>query len=235
MKISRDITSKIVYLLDNWLPPALRDCYPLMYPIYRLASGKNTAMVMKYREHYPFLSDEEYSAYYALTSQDPLAQRPTDLNRHSIQFVLSHAQGSTNCLDVGCGRGWLAQKLAETGLSVTGLDIGVPPNYSSDAGYSFVEGSVEKIPFPDNAYDTVICAHVLEHVRDFDLAVKELFRVTKRKLIIVLPCQREYRYSADLHIRYFPYLHNVQMAFPQAMIEKAGMDWGIVCMKHSDT
>jgi len=36
------------------------------------------------------------------------------------------------------------------------------------------------LPFNDNSYDFFICSHVLEHVEDDDLAISELFRVTKK-------------------------------------------------------
>lgn len=74
--------------------------------------------------------------------------------------------------------------------------------------------------------------HVLEHVPDMDAAVSELLRVTKKRLLIVLPRQREYRYTADLHIRFFPYEYNVRAALPvsarNARIFMVGSDWGIL-------
>ena len=89
---------------------------------------------------------------------------------------------------------------------------------------------MENIPFPDNAFDVVVCTHVLEHVRDLNKAMQELLRVAEKRLLIVLPRQREYRFVADLHIRYFPYAYNVQKApsVPNAVITRVGSDWGII-------
>lgn len=36
------------------------------------------------------------------------------------------------------------------------------------------------LPFGDNSFDFFICSHVLEHVEDDDLAIRELFRITKK-------------------------------------------------------
>lgn len=36
-----------------------------------------------------------------------------------------------------------------------------------------------KLPFDDNSYDFFICSHVLEHVESDDLAIQELYRITK--------------------------------------------------------
>jgi len=35
------------------------------------------------------------------------------------------------------------------------------------------------IPFIDNSFDSIICNHVLEHIQDDKIAIKELFRVLK--------------------------------------------------------
>ena len=54
MMTSRDSTSIINFILDNICPPILRDCYPLMFPIYYLAYGKQTARLLKYKDRTPF-------------------------------------------------------------------------------------------------------------------------------------------------------------------------------------
>lgn len=234
MKVSRDITSIINFILDNICPPILRDCYPLMYPIYWMAAGKYTAKLLKYKDRYPFLTEEEYNEYYEYASKSRLAERPTDLNKAGLQFILSHVEGS--CLDAGCGRGYVAKRLAAAGHTVTGIDIVSPKNNSTSDGYTFVKASLDSIPFPDRHFDTVVCTHVLEHVPDMDKVVQELLRTAKKQLVIVLPRQREYRYVADLHIRFFPYEYNLLMAFPASIrgkihIERVGSDWGVLIQK----
>jgi len=233
MKLSRDFTAIINYFLDNICPPILRDCYYIMYPIYRLACGKSTAKLLKYKDHYAFLSKKEYSDYYEHAGRTPLAKRPTDLNSAGIHFIFDNIQGN-ECLDVGCGRGWLAKQLVQKGYKTTAVDIVEPIDYTIKDGYSFIKGDMENLPFSDTSFDTVISTHVLEHVPNFDIAFNELLRVTKKRLIIILPRQREYRYVADLHIRYFPYLYNVQIAFSKqkdVMITRVGSDWGVLINK----
>ncbi len=236
MKASRNITTVINWILDNLCPPILRDCYPLMFPIYYAAYGKSAAKLLKYKDHYPTLSEEEYAAYYDCAAQTPLSSRPTDLNREGLHFILSHTAPGETCLDVGCGRGYLAKELTRAGCAVTGLDIDRPKDYSAGDGYTFTVGNVEQIPFPDSSFDTVTCAHVLEHVRDMERSISELLRVAKKRVLIVLPRQREYRYVADLHVRYFPYLYNVQLAIPiaGAQIQRVGSDWGVLIEKTPD-
>ena len=54
----------------------------------------------------------------------------------------------------------------------------------------------------------VICTHVLEHVLDIAGAVRELRRVAKRRLILVVPQEREYRFTFNPHVNFFPYPHS---------------------------
>jgi 2-polyprenyl-6-hydroxyphenyl methylase/3-demethylubiquinone-9 3-methyltransferase len=90
-------------------------------------------------------------------------------------------------LEVGCGGGYLADKLAKAGFEVTGLD---PSNNSIKAAkvhakqenltIKFVEGFGEKLPFKSNSFHFVCCCDVLEHVKDFTLVIKEISRVLRR-------------------------------------------------------
>jgi ubiquinone/menaquinone biosynthesis C-methylase UbiE len=52
-----------------------------------------------------------------------------------------------------------------------------------------VLGEVTDMPFMSNSFDLVVCFQVLEHIpfNDFDRALSEIARVTKRKAIISLP------------------------------------------------
>ena len=42
------------------------------------------------------------------------------------------------------------------------------------------------MPFEDNFFDFILCNHVLEHIVDDTKAMKELYRVLKRKGIAIL-------------------------------------------------
>ena len=67
-------------------------------------------------------------------------------------------------LDVGCADGYLAEVLAGRGFAVTGVDFpGTPHNDS----FQFVGGDLDAgLPSLDEAYDYILCADVLEHLRD---------------------------------------------------------------------
>lgn len=92
---------------------------------------------------------------------------------------------------------------------------------------------MEHMPFSDGKFETVVCAHVLEHILNLGTAMSEILRVARHQVVLVLPRQREYRYTPDLHLHFFPYLYNVQRILPiaPAWIGRVGGDWGVLIEK----
>jgi len=60
-------------------------------------------------------------------------------------------------------------------------------------------------PFPDGAFDYVICSHVLEHVPDVPHFLSECFRVAKRGYFEYPLCYYEYMYNIGAHLNYVKY------------------------------
>jgi SAM-dependent methyltransferase len=90
-------------------------------------------------------------------------------------------------LDAGCGDGSLTNELSFSFPRVTGID-------RSAAALKYVctdkvQADISHIPFDDNAFDLVLCCQVLEHLPDkvFELAIKELQRVSRKYLLIGVP------------------------------------------------
>jgi len=54
----------------------------------------------------------------------------------------------------------------------------------------------------------VISTHVIEHVLEYREAIAELRRIAKKRLIIVVPRERESRYTFNPHFNFFPYTHS---------------------------
>ena len=59
-----------------------------------------------------------------------------------------------------------------------------------------------------------MCTHVIEHILDLRGAIAELRRIARRRLIIVVPREREGIYTFNPHLNFFPYAHS----FLRAMI-----------------
>ena len=132
-----------------------------------------------------------------------------------------------HALDLGCGRGRHAHALATLervdviafdrnpedlhhtaeGFAYFGLDRA--------QGWSVLAGDALALPFPDAAFDCVICAEVLEHLPDFETALNEIARVVRPGGVFALSVPRawpericwalseDYRTEPGGHVRVF--------------------------------
>jgi len=140
----------------------------------------------------------------------------------SITGELSHARKAhleahivgAKILDAGCGGGAYVDFLVGKGLEVTGVDkFDHFLQLAREKGYkgSYVQADITNLPFPDKSFDSAYSFDVLEHVDD-RLAVQELARVTKRRLILVVPKEDNelekfsltlLHYKDCTHLRYY--------------------------------
>ena len=169
-------------------------------------SGGHVERFASFRQRAPFLSEAEYSALY---SDYPRVLDESDNSEACIKRVLRDLIGPSVC-DVGCGTGYLLKraKQARTDLqSLTGIDLSLGEIGAPD-GITFLPGRVEALPFPDKSFDTVVCTHTIEHVLDHKAAITELRRMAARRLIIIVPREREYKYTFNPHLHFFPYAYS---------------------------
>jgi 2-polyprenyl-6-hydroxyphenyl methylase/3-demethylubiquinone-9 3-methyltransferase len=107
------------------------------------------------------------------------------INRPRIGFYLQQLGdvGGRRILDAGCGGGLVARELAAAGAEVVGVDrslgsLGVARR-AAPSRFRPAQGRLERLPFPDAAFDAVVAADVLEHLPDLPAAVAELARVLR--------------------------------------------------------
>ena len=89
-------------------------------------------------------------------------------------------------LDVACGSGIVACRIASSGAAVTGLDLAADylaraRQRAQDEGVSpkWIEASAESLPFRQPDFDLVTCQQGLQYIGNRALAARELRRVTK--------------------------------------------------------
>jgi len=106
-------------------------------------------------------------------------------------------------LDVACGQGVFARKLAEVGAEVTGIDaakdlINAAQKRSPNIQYLVADASSMKM-FQNESFDAVSCIMAIMNMEPLGAVLKEMARVLKRggRMLLVLnhPCFRIPRQS----------------------------------------
>lgn len=130
------------------------------------------------------------------------------INPDKVKLLKDYAKG--RCLDVGFGSGAYTKILSDLGHKVSGVDN--QKSYVQYAGkkypkIKFHHANVEKLPFKDKEFETVVAFDILEHVDDKKV-IKEIFRVANR-LIFSVPHQNQeilLRYGLS-HAHYLDQTH----------------------------
>ncbi len=93
-----------------------------------------------------------------------------------------------NFLDVGCGEGYLLSLLDAGGIVNEGIERN-PRRVAvaKEKGRAVREGLAHELPFPDDAFDTVLIRHVLHHLDDPGRTVAEAQRVARSRVFLAEP------------------------------------------------
>lgn len=102
--------------------------------------------------------------------------------RRTIQSAGLHP--GMRVLDVACGTGGVLQEVLKTvpAEQLTGVDPSegmLAAARSKLPGVTFYEGTAEALPLEDKSIDLVTMGYALRHMRSFDEAFREFFRVLK--------------------------------------------------------
>lgn len=201
----RETTNRIRFVIEDILPPILRDSRLFLW-LAQLAWGKHISDLAEFRENAPFLTEEAYADLYR---KHPRVHAGTDNSEACIRKIVLEIQGESVC-DIGCGTGALLTRIRQGNTKlkrVTGVDF-VIDDAAALPGVEYVAAKIENLPFADGEFDTVVCTHVIEHVLEYQRAIAELRRIARKRVIIVVPRERESRYSFNPHFNFFPYTHS---------------------------
>jgi ubiquinone/menaquinone biosynthesis C-methylase UbiE len=226
--MKREYTNIVRYVMDELVPPVIRDSKAFMWPFYLAAYGKNAQKMMNFKTDAYHLSVDEYTKFYGDLESSISRNRNTDLTLRTLNWIVDNVSDSDeSILDVGCGNGYLLSELHGrfSTASFAACDAAAERSDLDFARYS--QGLLPSLPFKEREFDVVCCSHVLEHVPRVEQAAKELVRVTRRKLLIVVPKQRYYYYTLDEHLNFFTKVDPLIALFDRSRCyaHSMGGDW----------
>ena len=131
-----------------------------------------------------------YHGFYQQRSRDPYHSQWRSLSASfkakNVVAALPNLSEFNNILEVGSGTGELSHYLVEyfscspihqSDVSATAL-ADAADRYPSSVASTTLLIPGDSLPFRDNAFDLVICSHVLEHVIDPVFLLRELLRIS---------------------------------------------------------
>jgi SAM-dependent methyltransferase len=137
----------------------------------------------------------------------------------TVDFRRLPLQGRDLVLDAGCGEGRHTFHCFRSNCSILGMDLDkksllkarwvlgeMKKRKDGNGRVLFLRGDALRFPFRTGTFDKVVCAEVIEHVRDDRLGIAELARILKPrgKIAITVPTtmtERIYKRLSDDYFR----------------------------------
>lgn len=114
-------------------------------------------------------------------------------DRIKYSLLLGNIKDNKKILDIGCGAGNLIKEIREKNKNckLIGIDFNININKLSINGVELKVEDVTNLSFKDNSFDIVYALDTLEHIKEIELAIKQIKRVLKPngKLIISGPTE----------------------------------------------
>jgi ubiquinone/menaquinone biosynthesis C-methylase UbiE len=221
MKLSRDLQRPMRYFIDQLLPPLVRDSQVFKQAL-KVIFKADSETVWEFRKNFPSMTDDEVRDVYSRLSKHAL-KVSTDINNRCLDKIKEEITKKT-VLDAGCGTGKLAElKGYSKYVGVDFVEHNLWRSVETDTA-SFHEMSVEKMSFNDDSFDLVICAHVLEHVRNPINVLMEIRRLTKSEAILILPRERSYKAGFNLHVNHYQYKWEIESLISQVPCESSSIE-----------
>jgi SAM-dependent methyltransferase len=97
-----------------------------------------------------------------------------------LPLVDAHLADRRRVLDVGCGEGQLARRIAHLGAEVVGVDATAAQVTEAAAragGPGYARAVADRLPCRDGAFDAVVMCLVIEHIQPIEPPIREIARV----------------------------------------------------------
>ncbi|MEG2838238.1 MAG: methyltransferase domain-containing protein [Lachnospiraceae bacterium] len=164
--------SYMIHSVGNYLYP--KRFKPTYFP------SEEISWAVKY-----FLDAFYYKQIHSFELQAPTFLRTISKKDERYQFILNQIikTNAKQIGDIGCGKGRYMKKISKElpDISITGVDLSwnVMQRGGLTKEYDVKKGSILNIPYPNDFFDLIYTAEVLEHAVHISNAIKEILRVLK--------------------------------------------------------
>jgi ubiquinone/menaquinone biosynthesis C-methylase UbiE len=106
-----------------------------------------------------------------------MLNRPIETGRHFRRITRHLApRGDQRLLEVGCGRGWLTQRVQQHCPATFGVDVN-PRSIAHAVAPNLAVMDAVDLHYDDEQFDHVFSFHAIEHIADAGAALREMRRV----------------------------------------------------------
>jgi len=110
--------------------------------------------------------------------------------KEKLERIVDLFEPCDRVLDIGCGDGWFGKRIIEDfGADVHGVDISKEALKKAElSGLKVKRQDLDgnKLSYPNNYFDAVLCGDILEHLINTEFFLKELRRVLKKNGFLIL-------------------------------------------------
>ena len=120
-----------------------------------------------------------------------LLNRPIETGRHARRILrYLRPRHEERLLEVGCGRGWLTQRMQELCPATYGIDVN-PKSIAHGVTGNLTTMDALDLRYDDEQFDHVYSFHAIEHIQDAAGALREMSRVLLPggRILLVYPAE----------------------------------------------
>lgn len=204
-------------------------------------SSQNGQLVSANGESFPvlkgiprFVPVENYASAFGLqwntfakTQLDSHSELNITLERleRCLGFPLTGLKGKA-VLEVGCGAGRFTELLVKSGALVHSIDLSHAveankQNIGEKPNYKIAQAGAYEIPFPDQAFDVVICLGVIQHTPSSERTIEALWQKAKPGGLLVIDHYRwRLAYYSNMRFIYREFFRKMKPEKSQRIIHK---------------
>src|SRR4051812_34277295 len=120
-----------------------------------------------------------------------LLNSPIEVDRHLRRIrTFLRPRSSDRVLEIGCGRGFLTERVRRIAPATTGVDLNAEA-VANGVVDDLLMMDAERLDFPDETFDKIYSFHAIEHIPHLDRAFAEMARVLKPggRILLVYPAE----------------------------------------------